>query len=293
MGVELVRVTTSDGLRLDGSLRMPDDAAQESAVADVAILVHGTGSNFYSSTMMDAIEARLIARHLAVLRINTRGHDGISTAVTASGNRRQGAAYELVDECRYDLAAWVEFATERKLARVLLLGHSLGAVKSVYALALEAQPAVERLIAISPPRLSHHYFLAARGAHDFAATYQKALKKLNAAQGDELMEIRFPLPYAVTAAGYVDKYGPQERYNILTHLPGVQQRILVTFGSAEVQGNLAFQGMPDEIERLAAEHDLPCQVEVIAGADHFYSGARDQLVHRIDRWLKNGKAASP
>jgi pimeloyl-ACP methyl ester carboxylesterase len=282
MFLELVRATTCDGVRLDGSLRLPEESSQ----APAAILVHGTASNFYSSTLMDAIERGLVQRGLAVLRINTRGHDGISTAVTSEGSRRLGAAYELIDECRHDLAAWIDLASSRRFSPVMLVGHSLGALKSIYGLAREHWPAVERLIAISPPRLSYSSFQSEKKAARFVETFGRAKSLVESGRGEELLEIDFPLPYVVSARGYVDKYGPDERYNVLKHFDQVRVPSLVLFGSLEVQHNPAFRQLPEQIERLAAEHGLPCQVGILAGADHFYAGAREELLARIERWLQ-------
>ena len=38
---------------------------------------------------------------------------------------------------------------------------------------------------------------------------------VKAGQGDELFTSKFPFPLLITAAGYIDKYGPAERYNLL------------------------------------------------------------------------------
>ena len=66
------------------------------------------------------------------------------------------------------------------------------------------------------------------------------------------MLVSFPLPYYVTAAGYVDRYGPEERYNVLGHLAAMRQPTLVTFGSAEL-ANAAFAGLPEAIDALVAQ----------------------------------------
>src|SRR5438093_261562 len=130
--VELVQTTTRDGVRLDGALQLPWGHSQPVLGCDAFCLVHGTGGNFYSSTLFDSVAEMLRGLGCAVLRVNTRGHDGISTAVTDRGGRRLGAAYEIVDECRHDLAAWTEWLQARggagSGARVGLVGHSLGAV---------------------------------------------------------------------------------------------------------------------------------------------------------------------
>ena len=53
------------------------------------------------------------------------------------GGRRQGAA-EIMDDCRHDLAAWLDWLRQRVGPHVGLLGHSLGAVKCLYASAHDA-----------------------------------------------------------------------------------------------------------------------------------------------------------
>ena len=309
MLVELVQVTTADGVRLDGMFQPAEPVTPPDALPlgiDAVVMVHGTGANFYASTMMDLLAERFRQRGAATLRINTRGHDGISTAVTRTGGLRQGAAYEVVDDCRHDLAAWLELARERGFHRVALLGHSLGAVKSIYTLAQIAgelaattpgsnsnKSLVTRLIALSPPRLSYSYFAASPRGADFLAMCQQAESLVAAGQEESLIEISFPLPYAVTARGYLDKYGSAERYNVLRHLPAIRCPTLVTFGSIEVQSNVAFRGLPEAIEAL----ELPAgsarpSVALVAGADHFYSGTRSELAARIEVWLRKQPTTS-
>ncbi|MBX9790685.1 MAG: alpha/beta fold hydrolase [Pirellulales bacterium] len=300
MFVELVQVTTDDGVRLDGMLQAADEEVAGSALPlgiDAVVMVHGTGGNFYASTMMELLAECLRKLGAATLRVNTRGHDGISTAVTRTGGIRQGAAYEVVDDCRHDLAAWLDLAQARGYRSVALLGHSLGAVKSIYALAqagsgsddtASGRPrSVTRLIVLSPPRLSYSYFAASPRAEEFLAMCRQAEELVAAGRDESLVEISFPLPYAVTARGYLDKYGPAERYNVLKHLPTISCPTLVTFGSIEVQTNVAFRGMPEAVEALPAAADGASRsLALIAGADHFYSGTRAELAARVESWLR-------
>ena len=65
----------------------------------------------------EALAERLRGLGCAVLRANTRGHDGVSTAVTPRGGRRLGAAYETIDDCRHDVAAWVDFLRQRGFSK--------------------------------------------------------------------------------------------------------------------------------------------------------------------------------
>src|SRR5207253_2019123 len=155
---DLVHTTTRDGLRLDGAYHEPAVEAPRALALDALCLVHGTGGNFYGSTLLEAFAEKLLSLGCAVLRVNTRGHDPVSTAATARGGRRQGAAYEAVDDCRHDVAAWLDWLRPRAGPRVGLLGHSMGAVKCLYAPAQEPDLQPACVIALSPPRLSYAWF---------------------------------------------------------------------------------------------------------------------------------------
>jgi pimeloyl-ACP methyl ester carboxylesterase len=285
MLVDLVRVNTVDGVRLDGALILPASGAVSSLPIDAALLVHGAGGSFYTSSLLEPIAVRLAEQGTPTLLINTRGHDPVSSARTVDGPRRAGAAYERVSEALQDLPAWIEFLQSRGYKRVALVGHSLGAVKGVLLQAEAPQELVVCLIALSPPRLSCSYFLASAKGADFRAMLSEAEEHVRQGRGETLIESRFPLAMLITAAGYVDKYGPAERYNVLAHASRVTCPTLFTFGSVEVAASPAFAGMPEEIERLAGTSPH-IQVATIAGADHFYAGCHSEIIGRLERWLR-------
>ena len=284
MIVDLVQISTRDGVRLDGMLQSPRAGPPSPPTADAFLFVHGTGGSFYSSTLFDAFADRFLQLGAAVLRVNTRGHDLISTASTTEGGRRIGAAYEVVDDCRHDLAAWIEWLSRRGFGRIGLVGHSLGAVKAIYTLAHEPQPAVVCLVALSPPRLSYSHFSSGPQGPNFLKTTVAAEEHVRAGRSEVLMDVKFPLPFVVTAAGYLEKYGPEERYNFLKFVARVPCRTLVTFGSIELENNIAFRGSPELLAPIAARTDV--KVEVIENADHFYSQARDIVVELVTSWLQ-------
>src|SRR4051812_20844740 len=96
--LELVQVTTADGLRLDGLLDTParPSDAPSAPTVDAWLLLHGTGSNFYSGGLLGSLATRLVAAGAVALRVNTRGHDQVSAAYTPRGPRWIGAAFERV-----------------------------------------------------------------------------------------------------------------------------------------------------------------------------------------------------
>jgi pimeloyl-ACP methyl ester carboxylesterase len=285
MLVDLVRTTTRDGVRLDGMFLSPTSPASSPLAVDAFCFLHGTGGNFYSSSLFDDLGERLRALGCGVLYVNTRGHDGVSTAVTEQGGRRQGAAYEVVDHCRHDVAAWLAWLRQRVGPRVGLLGHSMGAVKCLYAVAHEPRDAPVCVVAISPPRLSYSWFCSSPEGEDFLQTYQLAERYAADGQAGTLMEVKLPLPMPITAGGFLEKYGPAERYNYLRFVASVNCPALIALGSVEVENNMAFRQTPGEVEALTTKRPYLC-VETIPRADHFYKDVRDTLFARIEAWLK-------
>ena len=96
--------------------------------------------------------------------------------------------------------------------------------------------------------------------------------------------MKLPLPFVITAAGYVEKYGPDERYNYLNFLAAVPCPTLVLFGGVEIEDHMAFQQAPEEVKRLGQKKPT-IEVDLVPGADHFYTGLRAEAWQKIDAWL--------
>jgi pimeloyl-ACP methyl ester carboxylesterase len=282
--VDLVQLTTADAVRLEGMLQPAVGHSPSPAAIDAALFVHGTGGCFYTSTLFDQLAMQLTARGVPVLRVNTRGHDLVSTAVVRGGGKRQGAAYEVFDDCRLDLEAWTGFLAGLGYSRILLAGHSSGALKAVYAAVYAKLTGIAALLAISPPRLSYAAFSASSQGNDFQQTLARAREFVSAGLGGELLDVKFPLPFLVTAESYLEKYGPEDRYNLVQFVAQVEFPLLFTFGSEEMLSHPAFRRVPDEI-RAAARADQALEIAVVAGADHFYTGRRDELAQAVENWL--------
>lgn len=212
-------------------------------------------------------------------------------ALKKGGGILQGAAYEVVERCRHDVAAWMDWLRHSAGERIGLIGHSLGAVKSLFAVAQEPPLNPRCLIAISPPRLSYSWFAQSEQAQEFLSLYQQAQTLVDAGEGGQLMSVSFPLPMVITAEGYIDKYGPEERYNYFSFLDGCQSPTMITLGDLEVANNVAFQNAPKELKALERKYPQ-LTVKTIANADHFYTEARQDLSDCMETWLKEHVNAS-
>ncbi len=261
--MELIRVRTTDCVLLDGSLQRATVAKSPSN--DTAwLLVHGTGSNFYSAGVLQAFAEQLVSAGHSVARINTRGHDIISSL---SG----GAAFESIADCVHDLRAWVDELIRRDFSRVVLVGHSMGGVKAIFAQAHDPHPNVAAVIGVSPPRFCHAEWQSSPKAQAFRDHFVRATELVEAGRGDELILVQQPLPLWLTAAGFLAKYGPHDNYDFIPLLPRLTCPTLLIVGTESVASSPAFESVPVAVrERPALSPHLDLQL--VPGANTSYSG---------------------
>jgi len=276
----LCRATTADGLFLDGSL----GGADSSNTDTVFLIVHGTMSNFYAPGPLERFATQADQAGFATLRINTRGHDGMCSVSGPGETVRGGAVSETVSDCSLDIAAWIEFLIGRGHSRIILVGHSMGGVKSVFSQVYAPYPEVAGIVCLSPPWFSHEHWINHPDADPFRESFDRAVQLVREGRSDELMPCRQPLPMLVTASAFVEKYGPDDRYDIVRLLPQLTCPVLVAIGSNTVESSPAFDSLPDEARRLA-DQDHAVTLLVIDGEDMSYSLGPQGPFDLVRRWL--------
>lgn len=283
MPAELVHVETSDGLRLDGALHLTSRAA--TLPVDAFLLVHGTGSNFYAPGVLETFARQGVESGSAVLRINTRGHDGMTSIPGTARSTRGGATYETIDDCRHDLAAWIAFLHDRGYRRIVLVGHSMGGVKALYAQAHDPHVSIVAIIGVSPPRFCHERLAAGARGERFRAEFDRMQELMAQGQGEALVPVTQPLPFVATPAGYVEKYGPDDRYDFVRYLPQIACPVLILIGSESAVHSSAFDGLAESLHALHSTcPHVECQV--IAGANINYANDPQASFERGAKWLR-------
>jgi pimeloyl-ACP methyl ester carboxylesterase len=283
---ELVRVETDDGLFLDGALQRPRDAGP--LPVDAFLLLHGTGSNFYTPGVLESFARQAVAYGAAVLRVNTRGHDGICSISGRQGQVRGGATFERISDCTRDVAAWATWLEANGLARIVLVGHSMGGVKAIYSQAQTDQPAVQAIVGISPPRFAHERLAAGPRGVTFREEFARASELVRRGDGDSLVPVTQPLSFIATAAGYVEKYGPENRYDFVPLLSRLPCPALILIGSESIKTSAAFAGLPDALAE-AADGNLQLAYEIVEGANTNYLGCDTIPFVRTAAWIQAGR----
>jgi alpha-beta hydrolase superfamily lysophospholipase len=242
MFVDLMSATTSDGIVLDGAFFEPAQALSRQGPVDALLLIHGSGGRFYAPATRNMAQD-LREQGYACLALNTRGHDTVW--VNRQDGTPYGNAYEILDTSRLDLRAGIDYLWELGYRRIGILGHSMGAVKVTYYAATEDQ-------------------MEAEG---------KAL---------ELMKVNFPIKEIFSAASYLDKHGPTERYNLITLAPQIKIPIFVLAGSLETHTRL--RDMARDLA-MAAVNSPRAEHVILEGGNHSLNNRRKEASAAVLDWL--------
>ena len=279
----LVSTVTADGLRLDGAFCEPPVSARLTL-----LLIHGTGSNFYSPGPLEALAQSAAFIDCAALRVNTRGHDGMATIPGSPRSVQGGATFEAVTDSSLDIAAWIDHVSclneaATSASGIVLVGHSMGGVKAIYSQARSADPRVKGVVCLSPPRFCHEHWMQHSDAEEFRRSFAEATRLVDEGRPNELLVCRQPVPFVATARGFIEKYGPDDTFDIVRLLPRVDCPVLILIGSRTVDASPAFDSLPEQLNGLAEL--TPVSLEVIADADMSYSQCPDRVLASITEWL--------
>lgn len=266
MLAELVSIPT-DGVPLDGLYYEPSISTRAGA-----LLLHGNGGNFYSGPGRFLVP-HLLRVGLACLVFNRRGHDTIS----CSGRSPQGNAYQTTSEAKADNVAARRFLADRGHESPVVIGHSNGGLLA--ASHVVENPGARALVLLSAhcggrELLERASALGLLARDRLTEITDKAHRLVADGRPDELIL----LPgwwYAATAASLVDL--EEELPDLLAIAPSVTCPALVVRGDED-------PGLYPA-ERFVELTSAPAELEVLEGADHFYSGREDDLGAIVGRYL--------
>jgi len=228
--------------------------------------------------MSGELSEYLVDAGCSVLRVNNRGHD--HAYQTSQG--WFGSAYEIVDDFRLDSKAWLDFAEAGGFSRVLVWGHSLGAVKLLYLLGTEPDARILKAIASSPPRFNHESFIEGPDGAGRVAAFEAASTLVATGQPAALVEFELGATMWFSASSLLDKYGSTDRYDFYRHLPNIEVPVLLTLGSLE--DTLAFRALGADGPALA-DKQANLTYAAIDGADHSYSTRIPEVWSVVSEWL--------
>jgi pimeloyl-ACP methyl ester carboxylesterase len=222
---EICAFKTADNERLHGALLTPPGRSSDLGL----ILVHGVAMNFYLPPLF-GFGQELAARGFHSFVISTRGHDWICRA----GNLAKfgGSAYENLEDGLLDLDGATDFLKKRGYRRFVLLGHSLGAIKSIIYQGTRQRPDVAGVVSCSAPRQFYSERVARQAG--FRELIEKAEAMVADGKDEELISVGVgSTPGIFTARTHVNKYGRDDRNDCRPYARRLGCPLLAIVGSVE------------------------------------------------------------
>ena len=279
MLVELVSFLNDEGLRLDGAFYPPTREIDRAGTVDALLLIHGSRGNFYDGATKSMAE-ELSVQGYACLPLNTNAHD---TAWYDPGSQEfKGNAFEMLDSTCIDIRAGIDHLTERGYQSIGLLGHSMGAVRVVYYAATQSDSRVSTVIPISPVRLSYSYFMESEDSEEFTANINIAHQLISTGEQQALLRVNHPIPQLFSANAFLDKHGPEEKYNLINHAHRIQVPMLALNGSLETHSRL--RNMAQDLAS-AAINSPNCKTLMIDGGEHSLVNRTGEASEAVLEWL--------
>jgi len=289
---ELVRIAAEDGLELVGLYATPPGGTARRAV----LHVHGMSGNFYENRFVSAVGEAVLAKGLAFLTVNNRGHEYVSDNLRGEGETTAsvpgGATWEIFEESVFDIAGAARFLADRGHEGIYFEGHSLGCLKVVHYLAERADRRAVGAVLLSPADM---FGIRAQHADmPFDELVAAARRLVSEGRGDALMpEAAYAVP--LSAATVVATYGDPATTDIFQFrlgdrgdyrkLASVTVPLLVTYGTV-------MEAVTVPVEHalaLAWAHatSSPRVVTLaVPGGDHTYLGHEPELAAAVASFVE-------
>lgn len=264
---ELVRVETTDGVRLEGAYRAGVPGS------DVGLLlVHGFAGSFRSPLVAD-LGGALAQRGFSSLALNMRDH-GCCTYTT------------LFEDSATDIGAGVVFLKQRGATRVILVGHSLGVNRITHYQAQLGDPTVRALVLLAGVGNAHQIAVLAGGRTTIEVLDEAARRIAENDRPNELMAVPFgplgpPGNYLFTAPSLISNGGPNTKSDYFKWAPEIELPLLMVQASDDVY---AVVQRPSLAKRAAVRAPRVDLVQV-AGADHEFSQHGAALADIVAGWI--------
>jgi esterase/lipase len=258
--------------------------------------VHGLSGNFYENRFVSAVGEAVVAKGVAFLSLNNRGHDYLSDNLMGRGREttfvRGGASWDVFGESVLDVAAGADFLARRGHAGIYFEGHSLGTLKILHYLTERRDPRAVGVVLLAPPDM----FGLRDGATDgrLAELLKEARRLVDRGEGDTLIpESGYVVPFS--ARTFVSLYGDPGTTDLFPFRRGadgdygrlarLDVPILVAFGTLDHAAVVPPAAAADLV-RAKATGSLKVEVALFPDADHVYLGHEQELARAVASFVE-------
>lgn len=284
-------VETKDKVKISGVLYSDNNKK-------IIISTHGMQTNGIKKR--DEIIAENVTKiGYDYLSFNNRGREVITMINKMVDGKikrvKAGTAYEDVTECYYDIKAVINFCIKNGYTDIILQGHSLGSIKTVYTYNKLKQEKdeiidyIKGIILLSMPDIPElvKFYLNER----YENIIEYAINMKRQGKEEELMpDDVFLCPISVRNFLYYLKKDNEINFVQLSNteydfkeINNIDKKILIIYGNNE---ELILQDAKDVVNFMKEKTNKNAVIEYIDGANHMYRGKEEELAYRICKFLE-------
>lgn len=291
---KIIHFNTSDGVKLNGIL------FKNNVSKKIVISVHGMATNCIKKRE-EVIAEKLNDINIDYLVFNNRGHEIINYSTKVINNVSTdflgGTAYEIFDDCYYDIDGAIKYALQNGYEKIYLLGHSLGSTKVVYFYNKikkeknnELLDKINGIILLSLVDLPFAQKVYSGEKYKEVLKYAETLEKQN--KLEEIMPYKSFI-YPISARVYLRYFRDNEDINFAQYsnleykyeyLNNIEIPLFMRWGNNK---ELIMQNAEDLSKELRLKiNNKKSDINYIDGADHSYTNKEIELAEEIKKFMQ-------
>ena len=287
MKQELVRINSIDDIEQPGILYSPNTDTNK-----VVIHVHGLNGNFYENRFLDILAKSYTDNNYAFLTFNNRGRDFITELLKGDDFTIIGGSLERFKDCILDIDGIVNWVKDKGYDEIVLEGHSYGCNKVLYYYNHKKSDSIKKIVLLAPCDIpSEGKKFLSKEEYDKAKNDSTRLVQ----QGKENDLVDFPVMAngKIAAGTYYYDFLPGGENDFIRYADGEDAKseilnnvdipTLVIFGDVDE----CVLTQPIEVVKRYLTNNLKnCNIQIINGADHSYTGKYIDLGEIIKNNMK-------
>ena len=287
MKQELVRINSIDNIEQPGILYSPNNDTNK-----IVIHVHGLNGNFYENRFIDILARSYTDNNYAFLTFNNRGRDFITELLKGNDFTLIGGSLERFKDCILDIDGIVNWIKNRGYNEIILEGHSYGCNKVLYYYNHKKSDNIKKIVLLAPCNIpSEGKKFLSKEEYEKAKSDSTRLVR----EGKESVLIDFPVMAngKIAAGTYYYDFLPGGENDFFRYNDGVNGKseilnsidipTLIIFGDVD---ECVLTQPIDIVKEYLTNNINDCNIQIIEGADHLYSGRYEDLGKVIKKHMK-------
>ncbi len=278
MKQELVRINSIDEIEQPGILYTPNEDTDK-----IVIHVHGLNGNFYENRFLDTLAKSYTDKNYAFLTFNNRGRDFITELLKGNDFTIIGGSLERFKDCILDIDGVVNWAKEKGYKDIILEGHSYGCNKVLYYYNHKKDDSIKKIVLLAPCDIPSEgkKFLS---EEEYNKAKEESTRLVRANKENELIDFSIMANGKIAAGTYFNDFLPNGENDFIRYIDGINGKsevlnsidipTLVIFGDIDE----CVLTQPIDVVKEYLKNNLSnCNIQIINGADHSYTGRYEEL----------------